>query len=272
MRGGTTMKKRKSLTRDIIIQKLVDALEPLEYIYAFWEGGAAAFKRIDEWSDIDLYLVADDKKVDKTFLAVEKALKSLSPIKQKYEIQHPQRSSLFQAFYKLEDASEYIVIDLAVLTPASPDKFLEPEIHGDVVFYFNKPNEIKPPALDKDALVKKLKGRVERLKARFNMFNNFVQKEINRGNYLEAIDLYHALTLATLVEALRIKYNPVHHDFKMRYIHYELPSETIRKLKHLYFVEDEKDLQEKYRKTTNWIQEIMSEIDEKKMERIVRTS
>ncbi|MDH5783044.1 MAG: hypothetical protein OEZ35_05205 [Candidatus Bathyarchaeota archaeon] len=266
------MTKQKRLTRDIIIQTLVNALEPLDYVHAFWEGGAAAFKRIDEWSDIDLYLVVNDKKVDKTFLAVEKALKSLSPIKQKYEIQHPQRSGLFQAFYKLEDASEYIVIDLAVLTLTSPDKFLEPEIHGDVVFYFNKSNDIKPPALDKDALVKKLKGRVERLRAWFNMFNNFVQKEINRGNYLEAIDLYNALTLATLVEALRIKYNPVHYDFKMRYIHYELPSETIRKLKHLYFVKDEKDLQEKYRKAIKWIQEIMSEIDQQEIERLVRTS
>jgi len=266
------MKKRESLTRDIIIQKLVDALKTLDYVHAFWEGGAAAFKRIDEWSDIDLYLVVDDKEVDKTFFAVENALRSLSPIKQKFEVQHPQKSGLFQAFYKLEDASEYIVIDLAVLTLASPDKFLEPEIHGEVVFYFNKSNEVRPPALDKDALVKKLKGRVERLKARFNMFNSFVQKEINRGNYLEAIDLYHALTLATLVEALRIKYNPVHHDFKMRYIHYELPSEAIRKLKHLYFVEGEKDLQERYREAVKWVHKIMSEIDQEKIERIVRMS
>ncbi len=266
------MEKRKSLTRDVIIQTLVDALEPLDYVRAFWEGGAAAFERIDEWSDIDLYLVVDDKKIDKTFLAVEKALKSLSLIKQKYEIQHPQRSGLFQAFYKLEDASEYLVIDLAVLTLTSPDKFLEPEIHGDVVFYFNKSDRVKPPHLDEDLLVRKLQERLERLHARFDMFNNFVQKEINRGNYLEAIDLYHSLTLATLVEALRIRYDPLHHDFKMRYIHYELSSETIRKLKHLYFVEDEKDLQEKYRKAVNWIQEIMSEIDQKEIERLVRTS
>lgn len=266
------MTKTKTLTRAIIIQTLDNALKSLDYVHAFYEGGAAAFGRIDEWSDIDLYLVVDDEKVEETFLAVEKALRSLSSIKQKYEIQHPQRSGLFQAFYKLEDASEYIVIDLAVLALTSPDKFLEPEIHGDVVFYFNKSNEIKPHALDKDALVKKLQEKLERLHARFNMFNNFVQKEINRGNYLEAIDLYYALTLATLVEALRIRYNPVHHDFKMRYIHYELPSETIRKLKHLYFVEDEKDLQEKYHEAVKWIHEIMSEIDKKEIERLVRTS
>jgi len=266
------MTNLEKLTRNLIIQTLVDVLKPLDYVHAFWEGGAAAFNRIDEWSDIDLYLVVDATKVDEAFLAVEKALKSLSPIKQKYEVLHPSQSGLFQAFYKLRDANEYLVIDLAVLTLSSPDKFLEPEIHGSVVFYFNKSDKIKPPRLDKDALVKRLQERLERLQARFDMFNNFVQKEINRGNHLEAIDLYHALTLAALVEALRIRYNPVHYDFKMRYIHYELQSESIKKLKHLYFVKDEKDLQEKYREAVKWFKETMSEINQKEIEKLIRAS
>jgi hypothetical protein len=84
-------------------------LEPLNYIHSFWEGGAAAFNRIDEWSDIDLYLVVDDNKVDEAFFAVEKVLKSLSPIKQKYEVVHPLQSGVFQAFYKLEEASQFLM-------------------------------------------------------------------------------------------------------------------------------------------------------------------
>lgn len=131
------MANRNELTREIVIQTLVDALEPLDYVHALWEGGAAAFDRIDEWSDIDLYLVVDDKRVDETFLAVEAALKSMSLIKQKYNVSHPPESGLFQTFYKLEDASEYLIIDLAVLTLSSPDKFLETEIHGNAVFYFS---------------------------------------------------------------------------------------------------------------------------------------
>jgi len=264
------MMNKKRLTRDTIIKTLVNALEPLDYVHAFWEGGAVAFKRIDQWSDIDLYLVVDDEKVDETFLVVESALKSLSPIKQKSEILRPPWPGLSQAFYKLEDASEYLLIDLAVLKLSSPEKFLEPKIHGNVVFYFNKSDQVKHSPFDKDALVKKLQERLEKLKARFDMFNNFVQKEINRGNHLEAIDLYYTLTLATLVEALRIRYNPVHYDFKMRYIHYELPSETTQKLEHLYFVKDEKDLQEKYHKATIWFYEMVSEIDQKEIGRLIR--
>ncbi|MDH5450824.1 MAG: hypothetical protein OEX77_08005 [Candidatus Bathyarchaeota archaeon] len=266
------MMNENRLTRNIIIQTLVNALEPLDYIHAFWEGGAAALNRIDEWSDVDLYLVVEDKKVDETFLAVEEALKSLTPIKQKYDVPHPPESGLFQAFYKLEGASEYHIIDLAVLTLGSPEKFLEPEIHGDAVFFFNKSGKVKARPLDEKAIIGKLLKRLERLRTRFDVFNSFVQKEINRGNYLEAMDFYRVLTLASLVDALRMKYSPIHHDFRTHHIHYEIPSEEIGKLKRLFFVKDEKDLQEKYHEGTKWFHKIMSEINRKEIEKLIRKS
>jgi len=263
--------KRKGFTRDTIIRTLVGALKPLNYAHAFYEGGAVAFNRTDEWSDIDLYIIVDDTRVKETFLAVEKALKSLSPIRRKLEVPQLPYPGAFQAFYKLDNASEYLIIDLVILQLNSPEKFLEPKIHGNVIFYFNKNGKITSNPLDIDAFVKKLHARLERLKARFDMFNNFVQKELNRGNYLEAIDLYRALTLATLVEILRIKQNPLHYDFGMRYVHYELPKEAIKKLESLYFAKDAKDLQEKYLEATNWFHELMLEIDGEQIEKLVRT-
>jgi hypothetical protein len=101
------------------------------------------------------------------------------------------------------------------------------------------------------------------------MFNNFTQKEINRGNYLEAVDFYRGVTLASLVEALRIKHYPVHYDFRMRYIHYELPSEVLKRLRHLFFVENEKKLQEKYLEATDWFHEILSTIDQNEIKRSI---
>ena len=265
------MTTNRNLTRETIIQTLVDALEPLAYVHAFWEGGAAAFNRIDDWSDLDLYIAVDDEKVDEAFFAIENALKSVSPLKQVYAISQLPWPGLSQKFYKLERASEYHILDLVVMKLTSPEKLLEPEIHGNAVFYFNKSDKLQVSPLDKDKIVEKLQKRLERLTARFDLFNMVTQKELNRGNYLEATDLYYSLTLAALVEALRINYNPVHHDFKMRYIHYELPPETIKRLKHFYFVRDEKDLQEKYHEAIKWFQEIMSEISQKEIGRLVKT-
>lgn len=55
----------------------------------------------------------------------------------------------------------------------------------------------------------------------------------------------------------------------MRYIHYELPSDIIEKLMHLYFVKDENDLQKKYQEATDWLHEIIAGIDEKQIGRVV---
>jgi len=257
--------KEGKLTRDVIIQTLIDALEPLEYVHAFWEGGAAAFDRIDEWSDIDAYLMVDDEKVADTFLVVDQALRSLSPIKQKYEKSQLPWPGVSQAFYKLKNASEYLLIDLAVLTFNATEKFLEPEIHGNNVFYFNKSNRVRPFPLKKDLLIKKLAQKLETLKAEFDMFNNFVQKKIQRGNFLEALWSYHNVTLASLIEALRIKYAPLRHNFKVHHIHHDLPPRVISNLQKLFFVKDEKELQGKYNEASRWFHKVISEIDQRSM-------
>lgn len=244
-----------NLTRETIVKALVDALKRLEYVHAFYEGGAISHGRLDEWSDVDAYVVVDDDKSSEAFQAVEKTLQSLSPIKQKYDVPQTGFQGIVQAFYRLERASEYLVIDLAVVTLSAPDKLLEPKVHGPAKFYFNKNNRIQPPSFDKAEFTRKLQIRLDQLKARFSMFNCFIQKEINRGNFVEAIDLYHNLTLGLLVEVLRIKHNPIHHDFKTRYIHHELPPEIVSRLKRLYFVKDEKDLKRKYDEANRWFQE-----------------
>ena len=244
---------KKKITRESIIKTLVDSLESKDYIHALWEGGAAAFNRIDEWSDIDLYLIVDDNRINDAVHEVERALNSLSPIEQKYETQQNLWPEMFQAFYKIKDASKYLLIDLAIMKISSQEKFLEPRIHGNAVFYFNKLSEI--PLKDNGSADEQIRKRLARLKAKFDLFNIFVKKEINRGNSLEAVDLYYNITLSSLVEVLRIKHYPPHHEFKMRYVHYELPAEVIEKLEYLCFVKDRDDLQEKYDCATAWFNE-----------------
>lgn len=259
------MKHPNVLKREDIILVLVETLEPLNYIHAFWEGGAAAFNRIDKWSDIDVYLVVDENKVKETFLAVEDALKSLARIKQKYDVKQTSWPGIFQAFYRLEGTSEYLIVDLAVLTVNAPDKLLEPEIHGKAVFYFNKSGKVKIPPLNKKTFVENMHKKMEKLTARYRMFNNFVQKEINRRNFIEATYLYHRLSLDLLVDALRIRYNPLHFDFKTRYIHYELPPKVVEKLRQLYFVQNESDLQRTYLEANKWFNEVIMEIDRNRL-------
>ena len=248
------------LGREEIAVSLAAALGPCEHVIAFWEGGAPSYGRLDEWSDIDLYVVVEDDWVEHAFKITEKCIRSLSPIKQKYAVQHPEGSGIFQAFYRLVHASEYLMIDLAVLKMSAPDKYLEPEIHGPALFHFNKENQVRIPRLDRREHAKKVRAASKRLKERFELFNCFVQKEINRGNTLEAADLYHRVTYSSLVDALRIKHSPMHHDFRTRYVHHELPRKVTARLQDMYFVGDVRDLQRKYDEASEWFREVAKTI------------
>jgi hypothetical protein len=251
---------RRLLSREEVVSSLAEALAPLKYVHAFWEGGAPGYGRLDEWSDIDAYILVDDGKVDQTFRDAETVFRSLSGIAQKYDIGPTPWPGVSQAFYRLENASRYLIIDLAVLTTKSEENFLEPEVHGKAVFRFNKKGKAKPKPFSRIALEKKAEKRLERLKARFDMFDMFVQKEINRKNWIEAVDLYRLVVLDSLTEVLRMRYNPVHFDFRTRYVYYELPPRVVAKLEKLYFVSDAGDLVGKYRIASKWFHETVKEL------------
>jgi len=244
------------LDRDRIVMELVEAVEPLPGARAMWEAGAAAFGRLDAWSDIDLNVVADVGAVDGVFSAIEEAIVRLSP----FEKLAPTGSqdAYKQAFYRLERASPFHLVDLAVFRMTAADKFLAPQIHGTAKFFFNKDGKVKVTDVDRGEFMSKVNARFERLAVRHRFFNNFVEKEISRGNWLEAMDYYQNITLASLVELLRIRHYPFHYQFKMRYVHRELPPKEIRCLQPLFFVKSPSDLKIKYAKATSWIEEILS--------------
>lgn len=255
------------VTRGAIIGALTATLEPLSFVDAMWEGGAAAFRRLDEWSDIDLYVVAADDKVPQTFRAVEKALTRLSPIRHKYEPTWPPESGIAQAFYRLEGASEFLLVDLAVLKRSAPDKFLEPELHGTAVFSFNKREAVRVRPLDADAFVRKLLDRRDRLVMRVTLFGPFVTKEIHRRNDLGALEAYQRIILDSLIQVLRMLYHPAHYMFSVRYVSFELPPDVVRRLERLSYIRSPDDLPEWSHEATEWFQDAASRVDEAEVRR-----
>lgn len=248
------------VSRTDILNRLSSSLEPLEYVRALWEGGAIGYGRLDEWSDVDLYLLVDDDRVADAFAAIEGALGSLSPIAVKYDVGPTPHPGVHQAFYRLERTSEFLVLDVAVVTMGAPDKFLEEETHGAPHFLFRKGTDVPVPVLDRGALRAKAAKRVERLRLRMDMFQAFVQKEMNRGHAIEAVDAYRAVVLGSLTELLRIRYNPVHHEFQTRYLYSELPPDVAERLEGLYFVRDMEDLARKYASARQWFDELHREV------------
>ena len=250
------MPHEQTLTRDDILGALKRALEPKKSILAMWEGGAAAFGRVDRWSDIDLMVAAKDGQAAKVAGDIERILRRLSPVTAQLSMKHPNWPDMIHTFYKLRKADEYLLVDVGVLPQNCPDKLLETEIHGRVVIHFDKASICLPPKLDRREFLAGMKMRRARLASMFEMISNFVIKELNRKNYIEAQYNYFMI-LDMLVEALRMKHGPYHFNFRGRYLHYELPPMTVKKLQALFYVKDTADLRRKQALVRRWFKELI---------------
>ena len=251
----------KSLERADIIAQMISVLKPLEFIDAVWEGGAASWRRLDEWSDIDLYVVCDDERVEDTLGILEKAVTGMSEIDLRFRVPEPAWHGHSQVFWRLKNASPYLFLDIAVMKRSSKDKFLQYRIHGAPLVHFDKTGIVKDDPVDMDEYAGQLAGRLEVLKAQFELFQVLVLKELNRGNGMEAMSYYVGYTLRPLVEALRMEYTPWHYRFFTTYIYYELPNEINERLERLYFVGGIEGLKERRAEAEQWFWETVAAID-----------
>ena len=260
------MEKGK-VSRDEITAAIAAALEPLDYVYAMWEGGAVAFDRADEWSDIDICISADDERIEEPFAVVEKALESIAPIESKYEVKGPRLGEYVQAFYRLEGAGPFLLIDFAVFKHSAADKLQERELHGNSRFHFNKNGAVTVPELDRKAFMKKVKAALEDLPIKMDMFVAFIPKEVYRGNLAAGVDFYRRFLIVALAQVLRLKHNPARYDFGLRYVYHDLPAEEVKRFEELYMVRDGGDLMKKYKEAKAWFDETVESLDAVEIEK-----
>ncbi|WBW99251.1 hypothetical protein [Oceanirhabdus sp. W0125-5] len=261
--------KTKWLGREEILKSIVEVLEPLDYVYAMWQCGSAAFKRVDEWSDIDVVVDVEDDKVMEIFKFTDKALESLSPIEHSFECPQSMSPGAYQKVYKLENTSEFLVIEICAVKHSSKMKFLQKEIHGETFVHFDKCNVTDCKPINKKEFEQKLKNRIESIENIFNIYQFLVKKELNRKNYIEAIAFYQTYSLGFLQELIRIKYNPYRHSFRTRYVYYDLPEEVVNRLHNFYFIKDGEELAIKHQEVVKWFKETVNELKSINLEELL---
>lgn len=250
-----------NLARESILAAIRSTLEPLDVVHAMWEGGAAAFDRVDRWSDIDLQVVCDDDAVDEVFRRTEAAMESLSPIELKYEIPQPSWHGHAQTFYRLEKAGPFLLVDFVVMKKSNPKRMREVEIHGNGSVHFDKKGVLSEEHIVPDEFAAKLERRLRDLRVTFELFQSLVVKEFHRGNAVEALQFYHGMTLRPLLELLRIVHVPARHNFHTRYFYYDLPRHVVDRLEPLFFTADLNDLRIKHGQAEAWFHELIDAFD-----------
>jgi hypothetical protein len=249
------------IRRDDITRILTVELKPLDSVYALWEGGAIGFDRVDEWSDLDLRMDIMDGQAQVVYRAAERALTSLSPIEIRYEVPKPTWHGHEQVFYRLDNTSRFLLIDLVAINHSSPNKYLEVELHGPMKVYFDKAEVVKPVHLEVKSWAQAIGQRLETLQKTYALFQVEVIKELNRGNAIDALTYYHNVTLRPLIEVLRMKYKPQHYTYHTRYTYHDLPSEVTSRLEPLVFVLGAEDMRLKQAQAVEWFNQLASDIN-----------
>jgi len=248
--------------REKILETLITALEPKDFVLAFWQGGSAAHGYTDEWSDLDIEVIVKDDEVQQTFDAVEEALQTISEISLKYRVPEPTWHGHSQTFYQLAEANPFLVIDFAVMKQSSRNDFLEVERHGNAVIAFDKANLVVPKNVNQSEHFSQMKERFTHQKKLFNFLQVFVKKEINRGHLAQAIANYQLYTLRNLVELLGMLYRPYRYDFTIKYFNRDFPPEVVARVEPLFCITDLADLANKQQLAEQMFAETLSRVEE----------
>ena len=249
-----------------VLKTILSQLEPMPDMLAAWEGGSAATKTKDQYSDIDLCLLSTAPLQD----VLDRVEKSLTPF-HVTDVWKQTKSGwgegLLQRFLMLKDAPKHFFVDVAVFEMSASklmNDFLEVERHGDVIVHFDKNNLIKAGHTDAEALFKRQQLRLIEIAQAFPFYKTLVLKEIDRGQAIDAMSFYQTGMLRPLVEVLGMLHRPYKFDFGLRYVHKHFPADVQKMVQDLTYVSDLADLSKKVIKLEEAFTEALKKAQAKK--------
>ena len=216
---------------------IISVLRMRDDVAGCWEGGSTATGRLDEFSDMDLVIVASLDAADAIFAAVEDAISAIGKISHRWYVDPPPFRDAAQGFYFLVDAPRFFAIDCVIVTESGAAQFLERERHGVPQVAFDRTGQIAPLPLDQPALEARRSHRLAQLRGAVPVFRMLVEKELARGHPLEAFG-FHQVLLRALIELLGMQYRPDRFDYGWRYVETELPENARQLIKRYALVSD----------------------------------
>lgn len=251
------------LDRNIIINKLREALDPLPYIYALWLEGADAIGTADEYSDIDFWVDFEDEYEEQAYEAVENALAELAEIDYKYVMRHD-HPKIRQRIYHLTGTSEYLMIDFCWQLHSRPKEeyaYYENDSIEAAKVVFDKDNIIRHKPLNLSEFAKWNQSRLEEAKYR-RMQHIRAEKYVHRGQYLEAYAYYNRYVIEPLIDLLRLIYTPAYANYYLIHISQHIPVSERDRLEYFTRIGSLDDIAEKIPQAGQWFDALVERLGE----------
>ncbi len=200
---------------------IVNILKPWVYahpsIIAAWEGGSAATDRMDEYSDLDLSIIAIDDQIEVIFSDLESFLKKHFTILRKYRIPEPAWHGVSQCFYQIDQVMPFIYLDIAVIKESHQDKLMEQDRHGIAHVWFEKKPMYNPEPSSPKVIIDRGKKLYQSVTQTDFLIVTEIQKGIARGSFIDVFPTYFSFISRHIAVMMNLKYRPERADFGLRY-------------------------------------------------------
>ncbi len=191
-----------------IKEGLKELLHNMPQVLAAWEGGSAATGFLDEFSDLDLSIVIADDDPEPIFRILNEHFSSQYGIDRQFRMPEPTWHGMSQCFYLLKDCELYFYCDIAVVPAANPQKFTEPDRHGNALIWFDKTGVYtaeNSSSEEREKLVQRVLTN--------SVVTDFLgiielQKALARGSWLSSQMNFQLFVNRHLIPLLNVKYRP----------------------------------------------------------------
>ena len=219
------------VTRNDVINRLKPFVMHHKKVLTAWEGGSAATKSVDRYSDLDLMIVAEAKAVETIFSSVEALFLEHYGIQESMRLPEPTWHGFAQKFYLLKATEPWFYVDLCVLTPASEDTFTAPDRHGNGVVWKDTINFIDTKPTPPETIQKRAKMHYMRATKGTFVLRLEIEKALHRNHYLDAYHFTYSFVMRCLVPLMNIEHRIAKVDFGVRYISHDYTKEDYQLIK-----------------------------------------
>lgn len=240
------------IKREDVVRSLQGKLEKQDYVYAAWEGGSAATKNLDAYSDLDVMIVCKDDSVEDVFQILEEHLSDTYGIERKYRVPEPTWHGFSQVFYKIKGTEPLFYLDLAVIKESVPDKFTDVLRHGEGVFWFLKKDifdEKNESTLD---VLERCKTFYKRATESDFLLILETKKAIARGIFVEAFPMYYGFLVRHMAVLLNLKHRKEKVDFNLRYLSRDYSAEDVSLMEEALKVSSIEEMKVVFEKLLNY--------------------
>lgn len=215
---------------------LVDIIKPWVYahpsILAAWEGGSAATRRMDEFSDLDLSIVAIDDQIEVIFADLEAFLKKNFTILNKYRVPEPAWHGVSQCFYQIDHVTPFVYLDIAVIKESLPDKLMESDRHGYGHIWFEKKPIYDPQPSSPKVMIERGKRLFQSVTQTDFLIITEIKKGIARGSFIDVFPTYFSFISRHIAVLMNLKYRPERADFGLRYAKIDYDKNDVELIEH----------------------------------------